>query len=109
MLKKLSKLMSRILGTAGAPSARDTRRPGQFRPAVETLEDRCVPATIQVTTFSDVVSRFDGKTSLREAITQANRTPAADTIELRAGTYKITRLGTDNTNKRGDFDVTKSL
>lgn len=76
---------------------------------VEPLEERTVPATFAVTTFADVVSRFDGVTSLREAIRIANGVPGADTIELQAGTYGLTRAGDDNTAFRGDLDITESV
>src|SRR5262245_66021380 len=104
MLKKLRKKVSRILTPA---TGRDRRAP-RVRPAVEGLEGRLVPATIPVTTFDDIVGN-DGKTSLREAISQANLTAVADTILLQAGTYRIKLAGADNTNARGDFDVTKPL
>lgn len=38
--------------------------------------------TFTVTTADDVVSGTDGKLSLREAVTQANATAAADKIDL---------------------------
>lgn len=78
---------------------------GNQRP--EELENRIVPATISVTTFADVVNPADGKISLREAISQANATPASDTIVLKAGTYSIELIGTgDDENATGDFDIT---
>src|SRR5690349_10553319 len=63
---------------------------------VEWLEDRVVPATIDVTTTADV---FGGATaSLRNAIQQANTNgQASNTINiLTAGTYAITLTGTSN-------------
>jgi CSLREA domain-containing protein len=81
-----------------------------LRPRVESLEGRLVPATIQVTTFADVVNPNDGKVSLREAITMANATPAPDTIVLQAGVYKIGLAGQrENANATGDFDITNPL
>src|SRR5262249_42700066 len=47
--------------------------------------------------------------SLREAIRRANAHPGPDTILLPAGTYTIRRIGADNTNFAGDFDVTGPL
>src|SRR5262245_47819082 len=79
------------------------------RPTLEWLEDRLVPATIIVTTFTDVVNPNDKVVSLREAINMANATTGADTIQLQAGVYKLTLTGIDNTNAAGDFDVTNAL
>jgi hypothetical protein len=68
-----------------------------------------VPATIVADIFTDTVGNPAGHFSLREAITFANRNPGPDTIRLLPGTYQITRLGDDNSNDRGDFDVTGDL
>jgi predicted outer membrane repeat protein len=72
------------------------------------LEAREVPATFFVTTANDVVAN-DGKLSLREAINRANANPGADTIVLPAGQFNETRIGFDNSNVNGDFDVAGSL
>jgi CSLREA domain-containing protein len=84
-------------------------RSRSFRPSIERLEDRAVPATFTVTTFADTVDSTDGLLSLREAINAANALPGPDTIRLPAGTFRIERLGDDNTNDRGDFDLSDSL
>jgi hypothetical protein len=57
---------------------RNARRP--FRPTLEGLEDRCVPAPITVTNNLD-----SGPGSLRAAITQANTDNANDAITFAAG------------------------
>jgi hypothetical protein len=44
-----------------------------FRPNFETLEDRCVPATIMVTTTADDTIPNDGSVSLLEAILAINQ------------------------------------
>lgn len=64
---------------------------------------------IAVTTTADVVAS-DGQTSLREAISQANGTAEADTINLAAATYTISIGcgGNDDANAGGDFDITAS-
>src|SRR5262245_42131856 len=77
---------------------------------LESLEDRLVPATINVTTFADIVNANDGKVSLREAINMANATNEADTIYLQTGVYEIELAGEgENANATGDFDITKAL
>jgi anti-anti-sigma factor len=75
MWKKLSKRLSHILRIPAAGSGRGQRRPRRFRPAVDNMEDRLVPATITVTPFADVVNPNDRATSLREAINMAKATP----------------------------------
>src|SRR5262249_46313612 len=81
-----------------------------FRPNIECLEARRVPATFTVTPFADVVNPNDGKLSLREAITRANSTAERDTIVLQAGVYKIGLTGQrENANATGDFDITNPL
>jgi len=70
------------------------RRP--FRPQLETLEDRCVPATFTVTSLSDVADPNDGALTLREAVAKANDLvshPGLDTIAFKLGlegTIKLT-------------------
>src|SRR5262245_30126534 len=77
---------------------------------VEPLEDGAVPATFNVTTTLDVVDLADGKRSLREAITAANKLPGADVVALPPGVFNITRAGaSDDANSTGDFDITDSV
>src|SRR4051794_39010198 len=110
MWKKLSQIISRILGTQQAGSGRPRRRRPRLRPGLESLEGRLVPATIVVTTFADVVNPTDGQVSLREAVSRANATPAPDTIVLQRGVYRIGRAGAaEDANATGDFDVTSPL
>src|SRR5262245_53656677 len=80
-------------------------RSRSFRPNIECLEDRRVPTTFLVNTFADEVRGNDRVLSLREAIKAANLNPGPDTIVLQAGTYQITRLGADDNNNFGDFDI----
>src|SRR5262245_3380448 len=54
-----------------------------FRPLLERLEDRCVPAIITVTKLDDSAA-LPGM-NLREAVTAANATAAADTIVFKKG------------------------
>lgn len=52
----------------------------------------------------------DGKVSLREAIIAANNTVGADTVSLAAGTYALSRPGTnEDAANTGDLDITDSL
>jgi len=85
-----------------------TRSP--FRPRLEYLEDRDVPATFNVTTTLDVADPADGKRSLREAITAANNLAGADVIVLPAGVCKIALIGAgEDANATGDFDITGAV
>jgi predicted outer membrane repeat protein len=74
-----------------------------YRPRVESLEDRCVPATITVTKLTDGVG-VSGMT-LREAVDKANLTPASDKIVFKTGLK-----GTINLDALlGEIDITTSL
>src|SRR5262249_52188195 len=87
-------------------------RSRSFRPNIESLEDRAVPATFAPNTFDDVVNPADDARvlSLREAINKANATPGADVIRLQAGTYRMRIAGQfEDANAAGDFDVRDSL
>ncbi|MDB4614351.1 hypothetical protein OAH18_01545 [bacterium] len=70
----------------------------------QLLEDRALLATIAVTTFDDVVAN-DGEVSLREAITQANGSTAADEIVLEQGTYTLSLTGDEDQNASGDLNL----
>jgi CSLREA domain-containing protein len=106
MFHKFKKKLSQMLGAAARGPGRSRT---QFRPRMESLEDRLVPALIMVTTTADIVNPNDKVLSLREAINLANSTPGPDTIVLQAGVYKISLAGTDDANASGDFDVTQPL
>jgi parallel beta-helix repeat protein/predicted outer membrane repeat protein len=81
----------------------------RFRPQLECLEDRSVPATFFVNTTLDEVEPF-GKLSLREAITAANNRPGDDVIVLPAGVFNISRDGANElANDTGDFNIGDSL
>jgi CSLREA domain-containing protein len=78
-----------------------------FHPRLESLEDRAVPATFNVTTTLDVVDPADGNRSLREAVNAANANAGADVIILPAGVHKIALAGAgEDANASGDLDVT---
>lgn len=47
-----------------------------------------------------------GTCTLRAAVQEANRSAAKDTINLPAGTFKLTRVGQDATASKGDLDIT---
>ena len=59
------------------PKARPPRRRAGFRPRLEVLEDRAVPATFTVLNLADT-----GIGSLRQAIIDANTQAGADTIQF---------------------------
>lgn len=50
-----------------------------------------------------------GICTLRAAVMQANALAGTDTILLGAGTFKLTRLGADDTAVFGDFDITENV
>src|SRR5262245_51493278 len=108
MLKKLSGIMPRAPGATTKGLGRGRPGPRRFRPALECVEGRAVPATFTVTTTLDVVNPADGKLSLREAISAANARPGPDTIVVPAGVYRLALRGADDTNAAGDLDVTGS-
>src|SRR5262245_62263012 len=63
------------------PVTRPIRKaPRRSRPAVEALEDRCVPANILVTNPTD--TPVAGQTTLRQAVAQATTTNGDDTIRF---------------------------
>jgi len=88
-----------------------TRPAYSNRLRLELLEERSVPATLNVNTTLDDVTPANGKFSLREAITKANALAGADTIVVPAGVFKIT-LPTgagEDANLTGDFDITDAV
>src|SRR5713226_1321255 len=68
------------------PVTRTIRKaPHRARPALEALEDRCVPSTIVVNNPTD--TPVLGETDLRQAIVQANTTGGAETITFDPGVF----------------------
>jgi CSLREA domain-containing protein len=62
--------------------------------------------TLTVTTFLDEFDEeCDAHCSLRDAVHKANFYPEASTIVLPAGTYALTRVGSDDTGVSGDLDI----
>src|SRR5439155_16048491 len=87
---------------------RRPRRPARAaRVRLQALEDRTVPAAYAVTTTADVVDAGDGLLSLREAVLAANASAGiADTINLPAGNYVLTRAGgAEDVAATGDLDL----
>src|SRR5438874_7850918 len=113
----LRALTSRLRGPR--PVKRPARRRPSRPPVVEWLEDRTVPSTFNVNTTVDSVdvSPGDGvaqdslgRTSLRAAIMEANALAGADTINVPAGTYALTRAGAnEDAAATGDPDITGDL
>jgi len=92
-----------------SPKSRPARR---FRPGLEVLEERAVPATLTVNTTLDVLSQKNSNVlSLRQAIIDANASPkTADTIILPAGNYTLTRAGAGEYNcLTGDLNIKAPL
>jgi CSLREA domain-containing protein len=75
--------MARLVQRSRRPAP--SRPSGRVRLALEPLEERAVPTTFTVTTLADETNINDGLVSLREAITAANGTPGADTIDFQPG------------------------
>jgi predicted outer membrane repeat protein len=71
------------------PRTRRALERPRFRPTVEGLEARDVPAILTVTTTADLIDPNDGILSLREAVVQANATNGADKIVMPAGAYAL--------------------
>jgi hypothetical protein len=75
------------------------------RLSIECLEDRSVPAALNVSTTLDGVAG-----SLRAAIIAANATPGENTIVLPAGNYALTLAGAnEDLAATGDLDITNHL
>src|SRR5262245_20927778 len=99
--------------------SRPQRKPNRRRPRFDLLEDRATPATFVVNTTLDTVDAnpgdglardANGNTSLRAAVMEANALAGADTINLPAGTYRLTRTGAEeNGGLTGDLDITGNL
>lgn len=89
---------------------RNPRPANRFRPQLEAMEDRAVPATFVVTTMADTVDAGDGVVSLREAILDSNARTTAATIVVPAGTYALTQtpVNTLVTGLTGDLDISAS-
>ncbi|MCI0743108.1 MAG: Ig-like domain-containing protein [Gemmataceae bacterium] len=95
------------------------KRPKRFRPTLEWLEDRTVPANFLVNTTIDTIDinpgdglAIDsaGNTSLRAAIMEANALTGADTIQLPVGTFALTLVGSGEAlAATGDLDITDDL
>ncbi len=88
-----------------SPKQRPARR---FRPRLEVLEDRSVPATLTVNTTLDVLGHANGMLSLRQAVLDANARTTADTIVVPAGTYNLTLAEPGDTGAGGDLDINAS-
>jgi hypothetical protein len=101
----------RQLLRASSPSSRRAVRVPRRRARlqVKPLEDRLVPAVINVNTLVDSLNPGPGLTSLRSAIQQVNTgTDTTNTINLTLpGTYKITLAGTqgETDNVAGEFAI----
>jgi hypothetical protein len=86
---------------------RRTQQPRRACLALESLEDRAVPAVFNVNSLADILHPAPGTVTLRSAISAANATPGGNTINLTVpGTYRITLAGAnEDNNASGDFDI----
>jgi predicted outer membrane repeat protein len=85
MMRSLTARFARKLFSG---SKKPSRTP-TFKPRMECLEDRLVPATLTVNTHLDLATSRRGVLSLREAIAIANHSATPDTIVLASGTYTL--------------------
>jgi hypothetical protein len=100
----------RFLSWLRTPKTTRSARQPRFRPRIELLEDRSIPAILNATTTLDVIDPNDGLLSLREAVIQANALPGADTINLPAGSYSLSLAGAGEDNAAtGDLDIRDGL
>jgi hypothetical protein len=92
-------------------SQRARAQANRLRPFLEMLEDRLVPAVLNVNSTADILSPPPGVLTLRSAIQAANATTGNNTINLTvAGTYKITLAGAvEDNNATGDFEIIPNL
>ncbi|HKB01750.1 MAG TPA: hypothetical protein VKD90_06000, partial [Gemmataceae bacterium] len=106
------------------PAPRRSRRnhshsSARRRPALDSLEDRTVPTVFTVNTAADtldanpgdgIAADSTGATSLRAAIMEANALAGADTINIPAGGYPLTRPGVnEDSGLNGDLDIRGDL
>jgi hypothetical protein len=88
---------------------RQTNQPRRARLALEALEERAVPAVINVNSLADILNPTAGTVTLRSAIQQANTDgDAVNIINLTVpGTYKITLQGLlgETDNHAGEFSI----
>jgi hypothetical protein len=99
------------LGTAAPRSPWRKARQVTMRPCLEQLEDRCVPAVINVTTTADEITEAS-TISLRDAIIQSNTTFVGqdNVINLAAGIYNLTIAGRgEDSAATGDLDIRSNL
>ncbi len=107
----LRQLHHRYFGKSWGKKNKGVRRKSSSSTlAIETLENRLVPAVFNVNSLADVLNPPTGAVTLRSAIQAANATPGDDTINLTlAGTYQITLAGSgEDANATGDFDILAS-
>ena len=73
----------------------------------------CGATTLVVTTTADTSDGLctTSDCSLRDAVQMSNACPGTQTINIPAGTYTLTRLGTDEdlVARWGDLDITDSV
>src|SRR5262249_18954932 len=83
--------LNRQIKVLGRGSRRGRRRcldayARRYRPRLDYLEDRCVPATITVTGTGDTIA-VDGVVTLRQAITSANNNADVNRDVAAVGAY----------------------
>jgi VCBS repeat-containing protein len=72
--------------------------------AIETLDDRIIPADILVTTTADSLDE-PGAVSLRDAIRYVNGFNEQNNVTVPAGTYTLSRTGNEDAALTGDLDI----
>lgn len=96
----LSHLLKSLSWSFRRSARKASRHREQFRPRLEALEERSVPAVFPVTTLAD-----SGPGSLRQAILDANASPGPDEIEFAQAVRGTITLTSGQLVVTGDLTV----
>ena len=118
MIRLLTSFL-RALSSNSQLHRRQRRKQSHRAPRIEALESRAMLATLNVDTLEDTndntlgdgtCADSAGNCSLRSAIQEANALGGSHTINLSAGTYKLTLQGIgEDLAVTGDLDITADI